>query len=121
MKKINLSHNNFYEVDNYDVPSITHLDASSNLLTNLDLRGSRNLTELNFSNNSYLTNLSLPTNFNPVFFDCRGTGINGLLFSNLSSSFAPTNSTSSALTTETIYVNNPTPLAIGLGVPLGVG
>ncbi|CAG8580275.1 2469_t:CDS:2 [Ambispora gerdemannii] len=113
IKKLNLSFNNLRGFVNSEVPSLTHLDVRSNALTNLDLRGARDLVELNCSNNTSLTNFSFPSFAKLNSFDCLDTK---LIKSDTTSSNPETKATS-AVSTETVYLNNPA-LTMGLGAEI---
>lgn len=79
LKVLNGSHNNMNQLFFRDAPNLEHLDVSNNVFAELDLRQtSRNLLYLNCSNNPKLGELgndllSLPEEFEPISFDCRGT------------------------------------------------
>jgi hypothetical protein len=70
LKKLNVSSNkirnlNFLNNDgSFGTPLLTYLNISDNFLTELDLRGSKNLVELDCTGNP-LTSLSLTPNISP--------------------------------------------------------
>jgi len=111
IKKFNFSFNN---INNYEIilPSLTHLDCSSNPLINLNLLSSKNLVELKCLNVPTLSNLSL--NYSPSlkYFDCLGAKLVGL------DSFSPSSTTS----TETMTVSTAaTSLATNVSEKLNAG
>lgn len=112
LKKLNFSFNNYVGFAPL-TPVLTHLDASNNKITQLDLKQiSRSLVELKCSGNP-LNNLTLALTPNLNIFDCLGTK----LIASVSSS-----TIFSISSTTTTYTNNPTLLGstIGLGVYSGI-
>ena len=93
---------------------ITELDVSNNLLTNLDVWGTRDLVELNCSSNPFLTNFSFSSLSNLKSFDCLG-----VKFTKSDNIVSPT---STALATATVYTDNPALFSntIGLGIYSGI-
>jgi len=113
-QKVNLSHNSIASFINREVPGLTHLDVSNNLLTNLDVWGTRDLVELNCSGNPFLTNFSFSSLSNLKSFDCLG-----VKFTKSDNIVSPT---STALATATVYTDNPALFSntIGLGIYSGI-
>ncbi|GBC29567.2 leucine-rich repeat domain-containing protein [Rhizophagus irregularis DAOM 181602=DAOM 197198] len=64
LKKLNLSNNYIRKADLAHAPELTHLDVSNNQLAELNIP-SKNLQELNCSDNPPLTNLSLASDSSP--------------------------------------------------------
>ncbi|RIA85607.1 hypothetical protein C1645_741451 [Glomus cerebriforme] len=100
LKKFDFSHNN---ISSYTInfPSLTHLNASNNVINSLDLHIVNNLVELDCSNNP-LSNLTL--NYSPdlISFNCLGVKLTTTTTitspSNLTVTVTPTLSNSSLVT-----------------------
>jgi hypothetical protein len=73
LRKINFSFNYIQKFE-FNTPILTHIDASSNFLTRLDLQSTKNLVELNCSSNP-ITSLSLNYSPNIKSFDCFGVNL----------------------------------------------
>ncbi|RHZ45389.1 hypothetical protein Glove_680g20 [Diversispora epigaea] len=129
LKKLKLSNNRLTAIDISESPNIAYLEFNSNLLSSLDLRNSEKYVEVNCSNNPSLSEITFPSSFDPVLFDCRDTSLGQVTFPNSSvfdcqkniivsttTTMATTTRTTKATATETQTPNNNLGLKIGLSV-----
>ncbi|CAG8845558.1 12507_t:CDS:1 [Gigaspora margarita] len=88
LKRLNFSFNALKNVSFY-APALNSLDVSNNIITILNLAQTKNLTELNCSNNSDLTILYFSSLSNLNSFNCLGVRLTTQISSPFPSSLAP--------------------------------